>query len=901
MAAPTPDASIPEAFREIGGHYVLYTKLGEGAFGDVYKAHHELLGQDFAVKVLKPELCSDGETRERFLDEARALIRFSHTNVVQVRHVGEHDGRLYLVMDLVEGRPLDELIRDEGPFAEARAVSLMQQVLAGLEAAHAAGIIHRDLKPSNVLVEKKKDGRELLRILDFGLSKLGAIDGMQSARRSVTGTIIGTLAYMSPEQLEGEKDVDQRSDVFASGLVLLEMLQGHHPYPGESGIKIAAKLLRDPIPPIAAPVAAKVSETTKAALANALERDRDARFPSVTAFAQALQGKGPPSDTSQITTIEHARQELARLEASQKREARAARKGRTRALAGLLVVALLGGGAWYFLAGPGKPADQPVATTVADTPPPSGAPTATQDPDPDPTTQQPGVAEPGPDSPGAGSTTEQPPVPPEPGTVPPEPGTVSPGTPSSQTPAQPADPAPTAPAPVAPTPDAPGPDAPPPTAPTPAPGPSSPDPTPPASGTPNPGLPDPQPAQPADPGPEQPAPTAPAVGPTAALPTTAEACCPVAQKHVLAEEFEQARTVYAHALGLQDTYVPALRGTAESYLLEADLLARRGRRSQALVLLDKASTWLGKEYDRFKTQKGAVLNLQAQLGYMLLYRGEADREMARWYMISGDEANAAKALAQAQDDFRFAGQSLLGRDSDGWEYRVRRAELFMLAGQADKALEDLRHVTQEANEQRLSSYMWIAHIDTERQLASNALYRRERATAARHAKAVFDLARKAQSWREKDLNRREWLSLLKVLWTQANVIGRSGNTQQLAQLESLARFWLSMLEKAAPQRFDKPAVAEGQVLTARAIHQTIVALTHLNAQRTEPARTALGEAVKAIDQAIAGREGLARRGGRLAGAFDYEVRTILLQLLGRADEAQTAWQRRNEAVAVNPE
>ena len=122
------DPSIPKAFEVIGEHYKLVRKLGEGAFGVVYEAKHDLLGQSFAVKILKPELCEDENLRERFLDEARALIRFSHTNVVQLRHVGEHRGRLYLVMDLVKGEALNDLLQREGALGEERSVDVIRQV-----------------------------------------------------------------------------------------------------------------------------------------------------------------------------------------------------------------------------------------------------------------------------------------------------------------------------------------------------------------------------------------------------------------------------------------------------------------------------------------------------------------------------------------------------------------------------------------------------------------------------------------------------------------------------------------------------------------------------------------------------------------------------------------------------
>ena len=388
MAESEITAGIPPDLQTVGEHYRLTEKLGEGAFGEVYRAHHGLLDEEFAVKVLRPELCENEDTRERFLDEARALIRFSHVNVVQLRHVGEHKGRLYLVMDFVRGRPLDEVLRDEGAFSEARALRIMQQVLAGLEAAHAAGIIHRDLKPSNLILETREDGSEHVRVLDFGLSKLHSVDGMESARRSMTGTIIGTLAYMSPEQLTGSKDIDQRSDVFAAGLLLQEMLQGEHPYPGDSGIVVAAKLLRDPLPDLRPDVNASAS--TRAALATAVERDRDARYGSVAMFSEALAGKGPPSDTSRITTVQEAQRELARREQRTQAQPPHAKKR----WGPVLALLLLGAGAaaaWqagWFDNAPEDVRDTSTQKTAiakaAPTPDPAPKPEPTAEPDPPP-------------------------------------------------------------------------------------------------------------------------------------------------------------------------------------------------------------------------------------------------------------------------------------------------------------------------------------------------------------------------------------------------------------------------------------------------------------------------------------------------------------------------------------
>ncbi len=293
---------LPIGRRVIGEHYRLIRKIGDGAFGIVYEAHHAILDQRFAVKVLRPELCANPRARDRFLDEARALIRFSHRNVVELRHVGEVDDRLYIVMDFVPGISIKQYVATHGPFSEPVALNIMEQVLAGLEAAHRAGIIHRDLKPSNLYLIAKADDEFDVRILDFGLSKLGQTQSHQAMNRSVPGTVVGTLAYMSPEQLQGGRNVDHTSDIFSAGLVLMEMLQGCHPYPDDSGIVVATKFLRDPIPRIRPPFNELVSRGVQDAIGKSLARDPQARFSSAAAFSSALRTDAPRTDRGTRTT-----------------------------------------------------------------------------------------------------------------------------------------------------------------------------------------------------------------------------------------------------------------------------------------------------------------------------------------------------------------------------------------------------------------------------------------------------------------------------------------------------------------------------------------------------------------------------------------------------------------------
>ena len=233
-------------------HYRVVGKLGEGGMGVVYRAHDLKLDRPVALKVLPGEKAGDADRRRRFLQEARAASALRHAGIVSVHDIDEADGVLFIAMELVEGRTLADLVGRRGlPVGEA--VRLGRQVADALAAAHAAGIVHRDLKPANVMVTP--DGTA--KLLDFGLAKLTASDAapLQGddlptlAARTAEGTIVGTVAYMSPEQAEG-KGVDARSDVFSFGTVLHEMLTGRSAFARDSATATLAAVLRDEAPAV---------------------------------------------------------------------------------------------------------------------------------------------------------------------------------------------------------------------------------------------------------------------------------------------------------------------------------------------------------------------------------------------------------------------------------------------------------------------------------------------------------------------------------------------------------------------------------------------------------------------------------------------------------------------------
>src|SRR6201998_3534379 len=208
------------------GRYRIAALLGTGAMGEVYRAYDPAIDRLVAIKVVRPELVagSGGEQLlERFRREARAAGRRFHPNIVAIWDFGDDNGMPFLVMELVEGQSLDQLIKSSGPLAQDRSVAIITQVLSALGFAHANGIIHRDIKPSNIMILPNDD----VKVADFGLARIDA------SVFTIVGDLLGTPAYMAPEQLSGAP-VNLRTDLFAVGVILFEMLTGVKPFRGKS-------------------------------------------------------------------------------------------------------------------------------------------------------------------------------------------------------------------------------------------------------------------------------------------------------------------------------------------------------------------------------------------------------------------------------------------------------------------------------------------------------------------------------------------------------------------------------------------------------------------------------------------------------------------------------------------
>jgi serine/threonine protein kinase len=281
--AASQTTSEDESKIEDIGPYHLLKLIGEGGTGNVYLAVDTRLGRKVAIKILTVDFAEDVDRVSRFKQEARATSSLNHPNIVTIFEVGEAEGRNYIVTEFVEGVILRARMAAAlpGGLDAKETVSIITQVLHALDAAHRAGIIHRDIKPENIII--RADG--LVKVLDFGIAKL---DASQSASvdhlTTRTGVVIGTTAYMSPEQARGQK-VDHRTDIFSVGIVLYEMLCGRKPFEGETWSDVmAAVLVKDP-PPMDAAVA---PPALKLIVERCLEKDPDKRFQSASDLTFAL-------------------------------------------------------------------------------------------------------------------------------------------------------------------------------------------------------------------------------------------------------------------------------------------------------------------------------------------------------------------------------------------------------------------------------------------------------------------------------------------------------------------------------------------------------------------------------------------------------------------------------------
>ena len=370
---------LPKTGYVVAGKYQIEGTLGTGGMGAVFEVSHRITGKRFAVKWLLPNLTAESDAVMRFIREAQVAGRVDHPNVVEVYDVGQEGDSFYMVMELLQGEPLSEFLGREGKLTPQQACSILIPVMSGLTAAHTAGVIHRDLKPDNIyLVREQNGGIAHPKVLDFGISKMSNIAGEVTSSITRAGMVMGTPHYMAPEQVRA-KPVDVRTDVYALGVILYEMLGGDLPFPGDTYSDLVLKIMTEAPKPLG-----QLSPRTPPGLIKVVERamsrEPDARFADVAEFSRALQpfasgtavSTGPVASASGRSFPTPPRNQQTPLSTESKRLTTgdfAPPRKPVSLIIGLTVVALavIGLGFWIV-----RIANQPVATPTAAGRPPAG-------------------------------------------------------------------------------------------------------------------------------------------------------------------------------------------------------------------------------------------------------------------------------------------------------------------------------------------------------------------------------------------------------------------------------------------------------------------------------------------------------------------------------------------------
>ncbi len=284
------ECGAPLSVKPRFGDYEVEEVIGEGGMGCVFRAIQPRLKRAVCIKTLLPQFARDEQVMARFEREATTTATLKHPNIVAIIDVGRaDDGSPYIVMEYVEGRPLRQVLRDEAPVPAARAIALVDQVLAGLAEAHANNIVHRDLKPSNVLVVALKDGSEHCKVLDFGIARVIGSDGTDEAEPHLTrtGMMLGTPGYMAPEQIS-TGDFDHRADLYAAGVILFELLTGQRLFRAPNETELLKKTLLEDAPKPSSRTANNIPAALDEVVLRAVSRDLKVRYASATDFREAL-------------------------------------------------------------------------------------------------------------------------------------------------------------------------------------------------------------------------------------------------------------------------------------------------------------------------------------------------------------------------------------------------------------------------------------------------------------------------------------------------------------------------------------------------------------------------------------------------------------------------------------
>lgn len=352
----------------LGGRYRVEEQLGRGGMAQVFKGTDTVLGRPVAIKVLAPQFAQDEAFVARFRREAQAAARLNHPNLVSVFDTGSDNGVHYIVMEYVEGRTLADFLTHGGRLMPERAIELAMSVSTGLAFAHAQGVVHRDIKPGNIMVTRQGE----VKVMDFGIAR------MTTSAETIeqTAAVLGTAAYLSPEQARGEP-VDARSDLYSLGCVLYEMLVGRPPFAGDSAVAVAYKHVQEaPVPP--SQLNADVSPQLEAVIMRALSKNPANRYQSAEEMRGDLEraARGEAVSAPPILAVPEtqviARREETRIMPPVPEEEPGMSPGKKWLVGGLVALIILGGlgaGLWLFansiLGGSDKPTPTP---TVSPTP-----------------------------------------------------------------------------------------------------------------------------------------------------------------------------------------------------------------------------------------------------------------------------------------------------------------------------------------------------------------------------------------------------------------------------------------------------------------------------------------------------------------------------------------------------
>jgi serine/threonine-protein kinase len=288
---PTVSQLDPLPGRVIAGNFRIDSLIGSGAMGNVYRAEQLSLGKPVAVKVLHAHLMHDEKLVTRFKREAKSASLLNHPHSIQIIDSGQDaDGPLYIAMELLNGRDLAQVIRDEFPLSLPRVVRIVSQVLSALEEAHAQGVIHRDLKPSNIMLLSRREERDFVKVCDFGIAKATLDEGDRAAMLTIQGLVCGTPEYMSPEQARAEA-IDGRADLYSVAVILYQLFTGDVPFRADSPVAIVSRhLVEAPKPPTQRRPDLRLPKLVDDVVLRGLAKDRELRYPTAAAFRDVLEG-----------------------------------------------------------------------------------------------------------------------------------------------------------------------------------------------------------------------------------------------------------------------------------------------------------------------------------------------------------------------------------------------------------------------------------------------------------------------------------------------------------------------------------------------------------------------------------------------------------------------------------